>query len=51
MLAESAVISRERNARVSHVEVGALRLFHPTVSSVLFGSGFNYYDIVSWGRE
>jgi len=50
MLVESGVISRKWNARVSHIKVAALRLFHPTVSSVFFGPGFYYYDTVSWGR-
>jgi len=53
MLVESGVISRNWDARVLHVKVAALRLFHPTVSSFLFGSGFYYYDTVSdeggWG--
>jgi predicted acyl esterase len=40
MFVESGVISRIRNARISHVKVSALRLFHPTVSSVFFGHGF-----------
>jgi hypothetical protein len=30
-------------------KVAALRLFHPTVSSVLFGAGFYYCDTVSDG--
>jgi len=35
MFVESGVISRNWDARVLHVKVAALRLFHPTVSSVL----------------
>jgi hypothetical protein len=50
MLVEIGVISRKWNARVSHVKVSALRLFHPTVSSILFGPGFYYYDTVPRGR-
>jgi hypothetical protein len=51
MLVESGVISRTWNARVSHVKVAALRLFHPNVSSVLFGPSFYYCDTVSWGER
>jgi hypothetical protein len=50
MLVESGVVSRIWDIRVLHVKVAALRLFYPTVSSVLFGPGFYYYDTVSWGR-
>ena len=36
---------------ITYVKGAALRLFHPTVSSVLFGAGFCYCDTVSrWGR-
>src|SRR4030042_5317888 len=41
--------SQGYGASESHMyKVAALRLFHPTVSSDLFGPGFNYYDTVSW---
>jgi hypothetical protein len=50
MLVEGGVISRIWNVRISHVKVAALRLFHPTVSSVFFGHGFYYYDTVFVGR-
>ena len=32
------------------LKVAALRLFHPAVSSVLFGTGFCYCDTVSDGK-
>jgi hypothetical protein len=32
------------------IKVSALRLFHPTASSILFGLGFYYCDTVSFGR-
>jgi hypothetical protein len=51
MLVEIGVISRKWNARISYVKVAALRLFHSTVSSILFGPGFYYYDTVPWGER
>jgi hypothetical protein len=50
MLVESGVVSRIWEVRVLNGKGAALRLFRPTVSSVLFGPGFYYYDTVSWGR-
>jgi hypothetical protein len=50
MFVERGVISRIWNARISHVKVSALRLSHLAVSSVLFGPGFYYYNIVSQWR-
>jgi hypothetical protein len=42
--------SQAYEASESHMlKVAALRLFHPAVSSVLFGIGFYYCDTVSGG--
>jgi hypothetical protein len=49
MLVESGVILRKWNVRISPIKVSALRLFNPTASSVFFGHGLYYYDIVSKG--
>jgi hypothetical protein len=50
MFVESGVISRIWNVRFLQIKVAALRLFPPTVSSVLFEPGFYYYDTIS-GEE
>jgi hypothetical protein len=51
MFVEDEVTSRIWIARGLHGEVAALRLFQPTVSSVLFGPGFYYYGTVSLGER
>ena len=51
MFVEDEVTSRIWIARVIYVKVAALRLLQPTVSSVLFGPGFYYYDTVLLGER
>jgi hypothetical protein len=51
MIVGNVIISGHGAFESCTLKVAALRLFHPTVPSILFGAGFYYCDTVSQREE